>query len=115
MIKYQNGYYLSNLENVNKEIYLIGQKAKLDAEKNKRLKRTADLIKLLYLTYLTGSRMGEIVKYPPKIRKITKTVKGKEWRIMNVEKVNEKHFADFYYHCTMCDDKFQSLKSDYSD
>jgi integrase len=90
--KYANSLWLTKLNNISKEIYLVGQRYKQWAMKyKKRQKAMSSRIRLFYFIYLTADRVSENLIEPlPDIR--LSSIKGKQIVIAN--RVNEKHFLD---------------------
>lgn len=100
--EYKNHLYLKDLSDISKTIYGIGEKFKLQVASGWNLGRgqnPINNIKAFYFIYLTGSRIGEILREPyPKLYKdslyITKESKRIEIQVIKVTKQNEKHWKN---------------------
>jgi len=81
-----------NLLDVSQEVYRMGRKALMGVYEstrgNNHIKNISSLVKVMYFTYLTASRIGEVLKDPkPKLSMLTLNNQA----IMRIEKINEKH------------------------
>jgi integrase len=91
-MKYANNLYLTDLSDVSKTIYQAGQryiKWVNKQESPRGIKSPAYLVKLFYLDYLTGARIGEMLREPyPKLQRD----KINRHEIVIVTKINQKHW-----------------------
>lgn len=87
-MSYSNNLYLSDMKDVSKSVWKIGRN--FFEGRNPHVKYPGNLRKLFYLTYLTGSRIGELVREPYPLLQIYE-LEG--IHVMSVKKLNEKHFT----------------------
>ncbi len=93
-VTYDNALYLCNLDNVNKEIWDMGQagyKALLESKAPNKYPYPLELTKLGYFAYFSGARIGEPLR-TDRLVCYEKDHNGE--RIAYIEKDNEKHLSD---------------------
>ena len=91
--EYRNSWFLTDLSDISATILKIGKtySNNMMLSRRKKVSNPKYLLMLFYGLYLTGSRLGEFLRKPPLFRQMQ--VDG--WTVVNVTKINEKHFTDY--------------------
>lgn len=89
----RNQYKLTDMSNISKTIFEIGNAVRIKGHTAKRynFNDLPALTKLFYATYLTGWRIGEAVCEPQP--RVVEVFAYKGYNFVQVERCNEKHFV----------------------
>lgn len=96
--KNKNQYFFTDLGNVSKQVYEVGKNTRERSYLNMGhqgtpVKDLVGLIKLFYFLYLTGARIGEMLRDPKP--KILQTFSYKGYTFVKLQRVNEKNFDKY--------------------
>ena len=90
---YKSKFFLTNMSNISKSIYEIGKKKRGEIYLRKgkqQFHNYSAMVKLFYLTYLTGARIGEMIRNDPAPK--AEVIGYKGYTIVKITRQNQKNF-----------------------